>query len=154
MSTVQKFEVQTWNDTGDFRLWRQKMRALLLQQRCAGALDGTWAAEISAYRRQELDEIAWSTIFLHLSDSVIRKAGKTTDTQALWTKLESLYLTKTMPNKCYLLRHFYNFRFDNTLNLEENIDRYTKLIQDLNNCDEKISDDQQVVGLLNSLSER
>lgn len=50
----------------------------------------------------------------------------------LWTKLGMLYLTKTMPNKCYLLRQFY---------LEENIDKFTKLIQDLTNCDEKLAND-------------
>lgn len=95
--------------------------------------------EKSAYRKQELNDTTWSTIFLHLSDNVIRKVGETTSAEALWTKLESLYLTKTMPNKCYLLMQFYNFIFDPSSNLEKNLDRFTKLIQDLPNCDEKIS---------------
>lgn len=29
-----------------------------LVQRCAAAVNGSWATEISAYRRQELDDIA------------------------------------------------------------------------------------------------
>ena len=40
MSTAHKFEVEKWNGTGDFNLWGQKMKALLLQQRCAAALVG------------------------------------------------------------------------------------------------------------------
>lgn len=128
MSSTHKFELETWNGTGDFSLWRQKMRAILLQQRCVAALNGQWAAETSAYRRQELDDTAWSSIFLHLSDNVIRKVGETSSAQSLWTKLENLYLTKSIPNKCYLLRLFYNFRFDPSSDLEENLDRFTKLI--------------------------
>ncbi|KAL2512470.1 Reverse transcriptase Ty1/copia-type domain-containing protein [Abeliophyllum distichum] len=130
------------------------MRALLLQQRYAAALDCSWAAEISPYRRKELDEIAWSSIFIHLSDSVIRKVGETLTADSLRKKLEDLYLIKTMTNKCYLLRLFYNFRFDNFSSLEENIDKFTKLIQDLANCDEILSNDQQVVALLNSLGDK
>lgn len=104
MTTTHKFEIEVWKKTGDFNLWCQNMRALLLQQRCVGALNRTWSTEISAYRKLEIDGIAWITIFLHLSDSVIRKIGETTTIEALWTKLRSLYLTKIMPNKCYLLR--------------------------------------------------
>ncbi|CAI9783174.1 unnamed protein product [Fraxinus pennsylvanica] len=59
-----------------------------------------------------------------------------------------------MPNKCYLLSQFYNFRFDPSSDLEENLDRFTKLIEDLANCHEKLFDDQQVVALLNSLSDK
>lgn len=59
-----------------------------------------------------------------------------------------------MPSNFFLLRQFYNFRYDTSSTLEENIDKFTKLIQDLANCDEKISDDQQVIALLNSLSDK
>lgn len=58
MTTAHKFEVEVWKGTEYFNLWCQKMRTLLLQQRYATALDGTWGTEISAYWRQELDEIA------------------------------------------------------------------------------------------------
>lgn len=43
MTTVQKFEVEILKGTRDFSSWPQKMRALLLQQRFAATLDGTWA---------------------------------------------------------------------------------------------------------------
>lgn len=59
------------------------MRVLLLQKSCAAAVDGTWDIKIIVYTRQELGEIAWSTIFLHLLDSVIRKIGETTTVESL-----------------------------------------------------------------------
>lgn len=58
MATIHKFKIETWTGVGDFNVWCLKMRALLLQQRCAVGLNGTWAAETSTYRRQELDDTA------------------------------------------------------------------------------------------------
>lgn len=58
-----------------------------------------------------------------------------------------------MPNKCYL-RLFYNLRFDSSFILEENIDKFKKFVQDSTNYDEKLSENQQVVALLNSLGDK
>ncbi|KAL2493081.1 Integrase catalytic domain-containing protein [Abeliophyllum distichum] len=43
---------------------------------------------------------------------------------------------------------------DSSLDLDENLNRFTKLSQDLANCDEKLSQDQLAVVLLNSISDR
>lgn len=53
------------------------MKALLMTLKCAKALDETWPKTFSDARKSEQDELAWSTLFLHLSDSVIRKIGDT-----------------------------------------------------------------------------
>ncbi|XP_022850562.1 uncharacterized protein LOC111372436 [Olea europaea var. sylvestris] len=55
---------------------------------------------------------------------------------------------------CHLPVEFEHKAFDTSLGLEENIDKYVKLVQDIENCDENLSEDQQVVDLLNSLSDR
>ncbi|KAL2480186.1 Integrase catalytic domain-containing protein [Abeliophyllum distichum] len=68
-----KFEVEVWSGNGDFSLWRKKMKAVLLQQRCAKAIDESWPEDLDDIKKQEMDEIAWSSIFLHLSDSVLRQ---------------------------------------------------------------------------------
>lgn len=43
--------------------------------------------------KNEQGKIAWSTIFLHLSDNIIREVKKTKAAVEIWTKLESLYKT-------------------------------------------------------------
>lgn len=43
---------------------------------------------------------------------------------------------------------------DPSVDLEENLDRFTKLTQDLTNCDKELSEDQLAVVLLNSISDR
>lgn len=59
----------------------------VVAKRDAATIDGSWTAEINAHRMQELDKIAWSSIFLHLSDSVIRRLGETTTVETLQAKL-------------------------------------------------------------------
>ncbi|CAI9771120.1 unnamed protein product [Fraxinus pennsylvanica] len=93
-------------------------------------------------------------MFLYLSDYVIRKVGETKTVVELWTALEKQYLNKSLPNKCFLWILFFSFKFDPSLNTEENMDRFNRITQDLTNCGEKISDDQKVVGLLNALGDK
>lgn len=67
---------------------------------------------------------------------------------------ETFYLTKSTPNKCHFLSQIYNFRFDPSSGLKENIDKYIKLVEDLENCNDKLFKDQQVVALSNLLNDR
>lgn len=53
------------------------MKALLVQQRCVKAIDESWGTKVTENRRTDQDKIAWSTIFLHLFESVIREVEKT-----------------------------------------------------------------------------
>ena len=43
--------------------------------------------------------MAYSTILLYLSDDVLRLVDEATTRGDLWKKLESLYMTKSLPNK-------------------------------------------------------
>lgn len=149
-----KFEVAQFDGKIDFNMWCQKMKAILMQMKCVRALDGSWPPEMTTAKKIELDETAWSTIFLYLSDNVIRTIGETKTATELWTKLTSQYMTKTIPNKCYLLKQLFSFKMDPSVDLDENLNRFTKLTQDLANCDEKLSKDQLTVVLLNSISDR
>ncbi|CAA2996849.1 Hypothetical predicted protein [Olea europaea subsp. europaea] len=130
------------------------MRALLLKQKCAKAIDESWPDDMEETKKTELDETAWNFIFLHLSDNMLREIGETKTAAELWKKLEDTYLNKTMPNKVYLLKQFFCFKLDPSLDLEANIDRFNKLSRDLADCDEKLSKDQLAVVLLNLISDK
>lgn len=149
-----KIDIEICNAKGDFSLWSKKMKALLKQQKCAKALDEFWGVETTQTKRTEQAEIAWSTIFLYLSDNVIRKVGDTTTAAEIWTKLESLYKTKTLPNKCNLWKQFFIFKFDSNCDLETNLDRFNKLTQYLTNSVETLSDNKKYVALLSSLPDK
>ena len=56
---------------------------------------------------QELDEKAMSATQLCLTKEVLHEMVHKTTTAALWTKLESLYMTKTLANKLRLKEMLY-----------------------------------------------
>ncbi|XP_022897585.1 uncharacterized protein LOC111411269 [Olea europaea var. sylvestris] len=130
------------------------MKALLMQHQCVKALDESWDEDLIERKRNEQIDTVWSFIFLHLSNSIIREVGKTVTAEEIWTKLESLYKTKSLPNKCYLWKQFFSFKFDPHFDLEANLDRFNKLTQDLTNSSEKLTIEQQTVALLSALPEK
>ncbi|XP_022868749.1 uncharacterized protein LOC111388305 [Olea europaea var. sylvestris] len=116
-----KFEVSQFDGKIDFDMWSQKMKAILMQMKCAKALDDSWPEGLASNKKFEREEIAWSTIFLYLSDNMIREIGETTTASNLWAKLKAKYETKTTPNKCFLLKQFFSFKIDPAVDLEENL---------------------------------
>ncbi|KAL0537750.1 hypothetical protein IC582_026735 [Cucumis melo] len=149
-----RFEVSKFNGHGDFALWRKKIRAILVQHKVAKILDEERLPEnITESEKRDMDEMAYSTILLYLSDEVLRLVDEATTTGELWKKLESLYLTKSLPNKIYIKEKFFGYKMDQSKSLEENLDEFQKIVVDLNNIGEKMSDENQAVILLNSLPE-
>lgn len=62
-------------------------------------------------------------------------------------------MLKSTPNKLYLLERFFNFKMDLSKDLDENLDVFNKLVQDIVNCDEKVSETCKAIILLNSMPE-
>jgi len=99
---------------GDFSIWQQKMRGILVQQKVSKALDGKYPESYIVEQKTEVDELTYTSIILHLSDFVLRKVRKLDSTKELWEKLEKLYVKKSMPNKVFLLESFFNFKIDSS----------------------------------------
>jgi hypothetical protein len=91
-----KFDVEKFNGENDFILWRLKMRALLVHQGLAKALNGKDAmlGTMSYSNKDNIMEKAHSAILLCLGDEVLGEVSKETIAAGLWLKLETLYMTK------------------------------------------------------------
>ena len=125
------YSLQPFDGKSDFSIWQQKIKGILIQQKVFKAIDGKYVENISEEKKQENDEFAYSSIVLNLSDTVLRKVGKLDSSKALWDKLEDLYTEISLPNKLFLLEKFFRYKLDLSKNIEENIDDFTKLIQEL-----------------------
>lgn len=138
-----KFEVDKFNGKGDFGLWRKKIRALLVQQKVAKILDdpATLPETLTQEKREEMAEIAFSTMILYLSDNVLRQVEEVTSAVDLWKRLEDLYLAKSLPNKIFLKERLFSFRMDPSKSIEANLDEFKRITIDLTNIGEKISDE-------------
>lgn len=101
-----KLEISQFDRKIDFNMWCKKMKAILMQMGCVKALDDSWPIDMISAKKSELEEVAWCTIFLYLFENVIKAMGETKVASELWTKLQSKYMIKTAPNKCFLLKQF------------------------------------------------
>ena len=99
-----KFEIEKFNGSNNFELWKVKMRDMLVQQGVAKALVGKTKKpyDMSNEDWNEIDEKALSAIRLCLADDVLFNIVSETTAAGLWTKLESLYMTKSLTNKILL----------------------------------------------------
>ena len=107
--------------------------------------------ELTLERKTEILKKEKNTIILSLSDQILRKLVKEKSAAGMWLKLEALYMTKSLPTRIHLKQKFSSFKMDDQKSVDDNIDDFTKLINDLENLDVKIDDEDQAIFLLNSL---
>lgn len=123
----------------------------MVQQKVSKAIDGNFPVDFSKEQKEETYELAYTSIILYLSDAVLRKVGKLKTTKKLWQKLEDLYLLKSTPNKLYLLERFFSFKMDSSKELDDNLNVFNKLVQDIVNCGESVPETYKAIILLNAI---
>ncbi|GJU62225.1 retrovirus-related pol polyprotein from transposon TNT 1-94 [Tanacetum coccineum] len=139
MSSIAKFDVEKFDGSNDFGLWRVKMRCLLVQHGWEAALDpfpGTMTdADKTTTFKTDVYKKAHSALLLCLDNKALREVNKEDSAAGVWLKLETLYMTKSLANKLYLKKKLFTFYMDSCKKLSEHIDEFNKLIGDLANID-------------------
>ena len=151
--SLQKFEIEKFNGSNDFTLWKVKMQALLVQQGCAAALEGegNLPATMEAAVKADILSRAHSTILLSLADEVLREViGKTT-AASLWKALEDKYQNKSLTIRLYQKQRLYNLRMTENTSVKEHVDNFNRIVLDLQAVDVKIDEEDQALILLCSL---
>ncbi|GJS06050.1 retrotransposon protein, putative, ty1-copia subclass [Tanacetum coccineum] len=109
--TEAKFDIEKFDRTGDFELWRIKMRALLIQHRCEATLE-VLPTDMEAEAKVELNKKAHSAMILCLGNKVLREVTGETTALGIWSKLEALYMTSNILTLCgYLALWMGSFDF-------------------------------------------
>ena len=152
MSTMAKFELEKFDGTNDFSLWRESLKGILVHQKVAKILgDQKLLADKKPEEIAEMEEMAYYTIIMYLSNGVRRKLTSETTTKGLWDKMEKLYLKPSVSNKINLLERLYGFRMNPVMSLDENIDKFNEIIVGLANIEHKVDEESQAIILLRSL---
>jgi len=99
-----KWDVEKFIGDNNFGLWKVKMEAVLIQQKCEKALkgEGSLPATMSRAEKTEMVDKARSAIVLCLGDKVLREVAKELTAASMWEKLESLYMTKSLTHRQFL----------------------------------------------------
>ncbi|CAA0813213.1 Unknown protein, partial [Striga hermonthica] len=77
------------------------------------------------------------------------KVGKLDSPKELWEKLQELYTETSLPNKLFLLEKFFRFKLDLSKDMDDNLDVFTKLVQDIKQTGDKHIDYYTPIVLLN-----
>ena len=85
------------------------MGALLIQQKCEKALKDECALPVtmSQAKKIEMMDKARSAIVLCLRDKVLRDVAKEPTMTSMWSKLKSLYMTKSLAHQQFLKQQLY-----------------------------------------------
>ncbi|KAK2397311.1 alpha carbonic anhydrase [Trifolium repens] len=148
-----KFDIEKFTGYNDYGLWKVKMRAVLIQNKCVEALKGgtQMPANLSAEEKTELNEKALSAIILCLGDRVSREVAKETTAAAMWAKLDSLYMTKSLAHRQFMKQRLYFFRMVETKPITEQLAEFNKILDDLANIDVTLEDGDKALHLLCAL---
>nr|GEY31056.1 retrovirus-related Pol polyprotein from transposon TNT 1-94 [Tanacetum cinerariifolium] len=149
-SSINRFDIEKFDENNDFGLWKIKVRALMVQKGCDAALE-ILLVDTKASEKTALMKKAYSTLILCLSDWVLRAVTKETTAAGIWTKMTSLYITKSLANRLYLKKKLYTYYMSPGTKLGDHIDKFNKLILDLANIDIEIENEDQALMLLTSL---
>ena len=105
-----RFEIEKFNGRNNFEIWKVKMHDLLVQQGVAKALLGKSKQPLVMTDDEwsDIDDKALSGILLCLADDVLFNIVSEKTVAGLWTKLEKLYMTKSLTNRILLKRQLYN----------------------------------------------
>ena len=96
---------------------------------------------------------AASTIQLCLADEVMYNVMDEKMTTNLWSKLETLYMIKSLSNKLYLKKQLYGLQMKEGTTVLEHMNFFNKVINELLTVDVKIDEEDKVLILLSSLLE-
>lgn len=130
-----KYEIEKF--TNVFGLCRLKMQSLLVQHGLLEALKGSKKMDASLIEKEKtvMIEKAHSAIILSLGDKVLRQVSKKKTTTCVWSKLEGLYMTKSLVNYLYLKKVLYSFKMSGDRVLTKQLDTFNGMILDLENIE-------------------
>nr|GEX42244.1 retrovirus-related Pol polyprotein from transposon TNT 1-94 [Tanacetum cinerariifolium] len=124
--TGAKFDIEKSDRTGDFGLWRIKICALLIQHGCEAALE-VLPTDMKAQTKAELNKKAHSSVIFCLGNKVLREVTGETTVVRVWSKLETLYMIKSLANKLYLKKKLYTFYMPVGRKISEHIDEFNTI---------------------------
>ncbi|GJT06725.1 hypothetical protein Tco_0841187 [Tanacetum coccineum] len=106
---------------------------------------------MEAQAKAELNKKAHSAVILCLGNKVMREVTEEMTATGVWSKLETLYMRKSLANKLYLKKKLYTFYMSAGRKISEHIDEFNKIVLDLANIEVKFKDEDLALLLLTSL---
>ena len=128
-----RFEIEKFNGRNNFEIWKVKMDDLLIQQGVAKAPLGKSKQPFAMTDDEwsDIDDRELSGIRLCLADDVLFNIVSEKTTAGLWTKLEKMYMTKSLTNRILLKSQLYSFRIKEGTKTTDHLNTFNTLLVQL-----------------------
>jgi hypothetical protein len=148
-----KWDIEKFTGDNEFGLCKVKMEVVLIHQKCEKALMGECALQVTMSHAEKTEMVnkARSVIVLCLGDKVLRDVAKETTAASIWSKLVSLYMTKSLAHRQFLKQQLYSFKMVESKAIMEQLPEFNKILDDLENIDVHLEDEDKVILLLCAL---
>ena len=103
------------------------------------------------FRSTEMVDKARSAIVLCLGDKVLREVAKEPTRSSIWSKLESLYMTKSLPHRQLIKQQLYSFNMVESKAIMEQLTEFNKILDDLENTEVYLDEEDKAILLLCAL---
>lgn len=100
---------------------------------------------------RELQQKAHSALILCLVNKVMREVSHEETILGVWNKLQELYLQRSLANRLYIKQKLYSYKIQEDKPIVDQLDEFTKAIDDLEALDKRIKDEDKAIMLLNAL---
>ena len=110
--------------------------------------EGALLATMSQAKKTEMVEKARSAIILCLAEKVLSDVEKEPIAASMWSKLESLYMTKYLAHRKFLKQKLYSFKMLESKTVTEQLTEFNKILDDLENIDVNLEDEDKAILLL------
>lgn len=129
------------------------MRDLLVYQGLEEALKGAQRLPdlLGEQEKKELLNKTHDAIILSQGETVWTKVSKEKFVAGIWSKVESLYMTKSLVKRLLLKQALYSFKMQDDKYVDEQVDEFNKTVLDLENIDVSIAYKDKTLLLLCSL---
>lgn len=129
------------------------MRALQVQKRDAEALDceANLSKDTTEKDKRPILSKAHSAILLFLGEKSLREVSKEKTMLQIQKKLEELYMDKSVQNKLHLKQKLYFFKVYDDKSMVDQLDEFSKVLDELQNVKVKLEDEDKNILLLNAL---
>ena len=94
---------------------------------------------------------ARSVIVLCLRDKILRDVAKKLTATSMWSKLESLYMTKSLAHWQFLKKQLYSFKMMESKAIMEHLTEFNKILDDLENIEVHLEDEDKTILLFCAL---
>ena len=98
-----------------------------------------------------IDEIAHSTIRMHLAENIYFSMAKETTTFKLWEKLQAVYEKQSSSSKLILIRTLSNMKMRETDHVTSHINTFSRVLSELSSQGINFEEEVKALALLSSL---